>query len=69
MPRIDIRELKTALLGGAVAGLIIGLCISGTVSASDAGARNAAATSSCGRTVCESTMWLRAPVRYRPGGR
>jgi hypothetical protein len=67
MPMIDTRELKFALTAGAAIGAIIGMLASGPLGASKVAAESAAPTASCGRSVCENAVWLRAPVRYNTG--
>lgn len=67
MPTIDIRELRFALMAGATIGAIYGMLASGPLSASNISTERTAQTASCHRTVCENTVWLRAPVRFTPG--
>lgn len=60
---IDFQALRLPLLVGAMAGAIFGLLSSQPLRAS-APLAEAAAPPAC-RILCESAMWLRAPVRYR----
>lgn len=67
MPTIDIRELRFALMAGAVIGAIYGMLASGPLGASNIPTVQAGQTASCNRTVCENAVWLRAPVKFTPG--
>jgi hypothetical protein len=62
-----IRELRFALIAGAVIGAIYGMLASGPLGASSITTERAGQTASCNRTVCENAVWLRAPVRFTPG--
>lgn len=64
MSSIDIRELRFALIAGAAIGAIFGMLVSGPLGASKVSAESAVQTASCGRSVCENAVWLRAPVRF-----
>lgn len=61
MLKIDIRDLRSAVLIGAIVGAVVGF--SGTLRASSGGAEAAAASSACSRILCENSVWLRAPIR------
>ena len=64
--KIDTQSLRFPLLLGAIAGAIFGVLSSQPLSAS-ATLAEAAAPQSC-RILCESLVWLRAPVRHRTAG-
>jgi hypothetical protein len=64
MPAIDIRELRPALIIGAVIGALFGLLTSGPLGASAVIAERSAQDGTCSRGVCESAVWLRTPVRF-----
>jgi hypothetical protein len=66
MPAIDIRDLRPALIIGAVIGALFGLLTSGPLGASGVMADRSAQDGSCIRGVCENTVWLRTPVRFSP---
>ena len=67
MPAIDIRDLRPALITGAVIGALFGLLTSGPLGASSVIAERSAQASSCSQGVCESAVWLRTPVRFSVG--
>lgn len=67
MLRIDIRDLRSAVLIGAIVGAVIGFGSSGTLRASSGSAEAAAASSACNRILCERSVWLRAPILRRSG--